>query len=66
MSVHVHPALAKACNEKTLREMEMKHGIRATPQGHFICANGQLPEMRRTKPAAYTEFDHGPYGGDAA
>lgn len=66
MGVFVHPTLAKACNKKTLHEMEIKHGIRATPHGHFICANGQLPEMRSTKPAVYTDFDHTPFGGDAA
>lgn len=88
MGVHVHPTLAKACNEKTLREMEMKHGIRATLDGRFIQANGHTPQIRKTMPVICafvlgdphvdgpiissnitrinSEFDHGPYGGNAA
>jgi len=66
VSVLIHPTLANGRNEKALREMEMKHCIRATATGHFIHASGKKPELRATKPARHTEFDHSPFGGDAA
>lgn len=66
MSVLIHPTLANGRNAAVLQQMQFKHGLRASPTGHFVLPNGEHPPMRTKKPARKVVVDHGPFGGDAA
>jgi hypothetical protein len=68
MTVLIHPVLAKADAQHTLRKMEFNFGLRATASGHFVLPNGEHPKMRAPKAARmYAVAPRGPFnGGDAA
>jgi len=66
MSVLIHPTL---CSPKGIAQIQIATGMRAVigkTFGHLVHPNGKAPEMRKTKPARHTAFDHTPHGGDAA
>lgn len=66
MSVLIHPT---ACSPGAIAKIQLATGMRAVigkTFGHLVLANGKAPDMRKTKPARHTAFDHGPYGGSAA
>lgn len=66
MSVLIHPTLARGDNKRELEKLQFLTGLRATTTGHLVLPNGEHPEMRKTKAAHHTVFDHGPFGGNAA
>lgn len=68
VTVLIHPTLAKADAQQTLRKMEFNLGLRATASGHLVLPNGEHPVLgslikRRAK---ITTPNHGPYNGGGA
>lgn len=66
MSVLIHPV---SCSPKTVAEIQLATGLRALQERNYcrlVLPSGKNPEMRKTKPAHHTAFDHTPFGGDAA
>ena len=66
MTILIHPMLAKADKQQTLRKMELNLGLRATTSGHLVYPNGQHPSMgtKLKMPRVTANYpNHGPYNG---